>query len=103
MRHATNLGCSLRIKSKGKREKAFSEVAGQEDFSGKLADAIANPMSSESVALKNLIKPLVKIVGSKVDWTPLQRSATVGRLYALNQFFNLSTWFITISPAMRNS
>ena len=80
MRHATNLGCSLRIKSKGKREKAFSELAGEEDFSGKLADAIANPKSSQSVALKKLIKPLVKIVGSKVDWTPLQRSGTVGRL-----------------------
>ena len=103
VRHASNLGCSLRIKSKGKREKAFSELAGQDDFSGKLAEAIANPKSSESIALKKLIKPLVKIVGSKVDWTPLQRSGTVGRLYALNQFFNLSTWFITISPAMRNS
>ena len=53
--------------------------------------------------MKKLIKPLVKTVGSKVDWTPLQRSGTVGRLYALNQFFNLSTWFITIFPAMRNS
>ena len=100
VRHATNLGCSLRIKSKGEREKTFSEMVGQEDFSGKLAGAIANPKSSESLALKKLIKPLVKIVGSKVDWTPLQRSGTVGRLYALNQFFNLSTWFITISPAM---
>ena len=103
MRHASNLGCSLRIKSMGKREKAFTDVAGQDDFPGKLAEAIANPKSSESIALKKLIKPLVKIVGSKVDWTPLQRSGTVGRLYALNQFFNLSTWFITISPAMRNS
>ena len=78
MRHATNLGCSLRIKSKGKREKAFTDVAGQDDFSGKLAEAIANPKSSESIALKKLIKPLVKIVGSKVDWTPLRRSGTVG-------------------------
>ena len=103
VRHATNLGCSLRIKSKGKREKAFSELAEDEEFSSKLADAVANPKSAESIALKKLIKPLVKIVGSKVDWTPLQRSGTLGRLYALNQFFNLSTWFITISPAMLNS
>ena len=73
---------------------------GQEDFSGKLADTIANLKSSESIALRKLIKPLVKIVGSKVDWTPLQRFGTVGRLYALNQ---LSTWFITISHTMRNS
>ena len=57
VRHASNLGCSLRIKSKGKREKAFSELAGKEDFADKLADAIANPKSSQSVALKKLIKP----------------------------------------------
>ena len=32
VRHATNLGCALGIKCKGKREKAFSDVAGQENF-----------------------------------------------------------------------
>ena len=103
IRHATNLGCNLRIKSSGKREKAFADLTAEENFSEKLADAVANPTSSQAAAFKKVIKPLVKIVGSKVDWTPLQRSATVGRLYALNQFFNMSTWFITISPAMRNS
>ena len=103
IRHATNLGCNLRIKSSGKREKAFADLTAEENFSEKLADAVANPTSSQAAAFKKVIKPLVKIVGSKVDWTPLQRSATVGRLYALNQFFNMSTWFITISPAMRIS
>ena len=55
-----------------KREKAFSELS-EENFSSKLADAVAKPKSSQSVALKKLIKHLVKTVGSKVDWTLLQR------------------------------
>ena len=55
-----------------KREKALSELS-EQNFSSKLADAIAKPKSSQSVDLKKLIKPLVKTVEYKVDWTLLQR------------------------------
>ena len=73
MRLASNIGRILRIKSMGiEREKAFSELV-EENFYSKLAETIAKPKSSQSVALKKLIKPSVKIVGSKLDWTLLQR------------------------------
>ena len=79
------------------------DMAADENFGDKLKNTINNPQSEEAKAFKKVVAPMVKIVGGKIPWTPLERAGTVARLYAMNHLFNLSTFFITISPSMRNS
>ena len=101
-RHAANLGASIRIKTKGNRAMAFTKLTSSEGFRGQLEKAIKNPNTSESRQLKQVVGPLIKI-GAKVPWRPIERSSMISRFYALAQFFNAPCFFITISPAMRNT
>ena len=103
LRHSTNSGVAFRIKKGGKKETAFVDMCNEPGFRDKVANAVENPKSKEARELKKIISPLVKIVGSQVDWTPLERSGTLGKLYAMFQFFNPACFFITLSPAMMNS
>ena len=103
LRHSTNRGVAFRIKKGGPREDAFTNMCNEPGFKEKVARAVDNPDSKEARGLKKIIAPLVKIVGSQVDWTPLERSGTLGILYAMAQFFNNATYFVTISPSMKNS
>ena len=102
-RHAANLGSSIRIKSKGNRAMAFTNLTSSDDFGKKLERAIKNPKTSEARNLKQVVGPLVKIVGVKVPWSSIERSSMISRFYALAQFFNAPCFFITISPSMRNT
>ena len=46
---------------------------------------------------------MIRIVGTTIPWSPLQRQSALPRLYAMSHFFGLPFIFFTISPSTRNS
>ena len=65
--------------------------------------AVNNPMGEEARWISKSVLPFLRIVGSQVKWSSLERSNFLTHLYAMNQFFGLSFLFVTLSPSMRNS
>ena len=81
----------------------LTELVNADDFESRLADAVKNPKGSEARDIAKKVIPFLKIVGSGVAWSSFERSHTLTRLYAMNQFFGISFMFITLSPSMRNT
>ena len=103
MRRQTNRNVSLRVDRKDPRTAELMELVNEDGFKNKLQHAVENPNSKEAVDIKKKVLPLVKILGSKVKWSPFERKSTLGRHYALYHAFGLPFLFGTISPGMRNS
>ena len=79
------------------------EIVNREDFRDMLSHAISNPDSEHAKNIKRKVLPLLKVIGSKVKWSPFERKCTLGRHYALYHAYGLPLLFGTISPGMRNS
>ena len=58
------------------------DMVNSEDFRANLSHAINNPNSKHVQNIKRKILPLLKIIGSKVKWSPFERKSTLGRHYA---------------------
>ena len=102
MRSAVN-GVSFRINKSCDRENDLIDLMSEPGFRQKILASIREPKSEAAREIKKKLQPFLKIIGGKIDWTPLHRSGTLGKLYAMAQFFNSANIFGTISPAMRHS
>ena len=103
IRHETNLKVSMRVKGNDVRTRKLTKLVNEHDFEERLRMAVENPMGDEARRISKSVLPFLRIVGSKVKWSSLERSNTLTHLYAMNQFFGLSFLFVTLSPSMRNS
>ena len=103
IRHETNLKVSMRVKGNDERTRKLTKIVNEHDFEERLRIAVDNPTGEEARRISKSVLPFLKIVGSKVKWSSMERSNTLTHLYAMNQFFGLSFLFVTLSPSMRNS
>ena len=102
MRRQTNKEVSIRVNRGDSRTVELMEIVNQEGFVNDLQTAILDPNSEEARRIKKNILPLVKILGSKVKWSPMERKSTLSRHYGLYHAFGLPFIFGTISPGMRD-
>ena len=102
LRHETNLKVSLRVKGNDRLTQELTQLFNAPNFEEKLSIAVKDENSPEASEINKKVLPFLKIVGSRVSWSSLERANTLSRLYAMNQFFGTSFMFITISPSMRN-
>ena len=103
LRHDTNVKVSVKVRGNDAKTQELTQLVNEEDFEARLLTAIKNPTSMEAKEISKKVLPLLKIVGSRVGWSSLERSNTLTRLYAMNQFFGTSFLFVTLSPSMRNT
>ena len=103
IRHETNLKVSLRVKGNDRLTEKLTHLVNEPDFERKLSIAVKDENSPEAREINKKVIPFLKIVGSQVSWSSLERANTLTRLYAMNQFFGTSFMFVTISPSMRNA
>ena len=103
MRRQTNNRVSLRVKRADQKTEQLMDMVNREDFREMLNHAVSNPNSDQAKNIKRNVLPLLKIIGSKVKWSPFERKSTLGRHYALYHAYGLPLLFGTISPGMRNS
>ena len=103
MRRQTNRSVSLRVNRGDARTADLMKMVNEDDFQVDLKLAIDEPESKQATMLKKKVLPLLKILGSKIKWSPFERKSTLGRHYALYHAFGLPFIFGTISPGMRNS
>ena len=93
----------MRVKGNDKKTQKLIKLVNEEHFEEFLRNAIDNPGGEEARKISKTVLPFLKIVGSQVSWSSLERSNALTHLYAMNQFFGLSFLFVTLSPSMRNS
>ena len=103
IRHETNLKVSMRVKGNDKKTQKLIKLVNGENFEKRLRKAVNNPEEEEAKEISRTVLPFLKIVGSQVSRSSLERSNALTHLYAMNQFFGLSFLFVTLSPSMRNS
>ena len=103
IRHETNLRVSIRVKANDKRTRKLTNMVNATDFQERLMAAANDPMGEDARWIYKSVLPFLKIVGSQIKWSSIERSNALTHLYAMNQFFGLSFLFVTLSPSMRNS
>ena len=102
-RHSTNSKVSIKLRNGKQREQNFVTLVNNEQFQNDLSYAVENKQSPTAKRLMNCLLPMVKIVGTTIPWSPLQRQSALPRLYGMCHFFSLPFIFFTISPSTRNS
>ena len=103
MRRQTNRAVSIRVDNRDARTESLMNMVNEPQFANQMKIAVDDPKSLEASNVKKHILPLLKTVGSKVKWSPIERKATLSRHYALYHALGMPFLFGTISPEMRNS
>lgn len=75
----------------------FEKVKDDPDLANKFVQAKADPDGKVARALSRKIEPLLRNVGSKVPYSPQERSAGISRMYALCHTYGPPTSFFTTS------
>ena len=81
----------------------FEELCNTEDLESQLEYAIKNEESEESKKLVKAFHDLISVVGGHTPWTTGERQRTLGKLYAMTNFFGLPSFFITMAPCIADS
>ena len=103
MRRQTNQGVSIRVDRGDPRTDQVMKQVNEEGFLDDLKIASKDANSEEAKRIRKTILPLVKLFGSKIKWSPMERKSSLSKHYALYHAFGLPFLFGTISPGMRNS
>ncbi|MDR3426091.1 DUF6570 domain-containing protein, partial [Silvimonas sp.] len=82
---------------------AFLALANDPSLPAKLAQATKDPTCPAAQDLLRTVTPLIRVTSSRVQYSVQAREAVLSRIKAMNNFFGLPSWFITIAPADINS
>ena len=102
-RFEASKGCSLRIKNTSSSTQNFTDMVNAVDFKSKIDRCVAQPESSEARALGQRIATLIKLSGSRVPWSAMERAAALPRILSMIMFFGPPAYFVTISPSDNDS
>lgn len=104
-RHSEIKNCSMFFKHKHptKARLKFEELCNTENLESQLEYAIKNEDSEESKKLAKAFHDLISVVGGHTPWTTGERQRTLGKLYAMTNFFGLPSFFITMAPCIADS
>ena len=99
-RHTLSRQIASRVKVDHKTShQDFLTLWSKPEFSARLDAAIGNPDLKESKSLQRHIMRHIETFSSKVPWSPGERKACLGHIYAMYHYGGLPTWYYTISPA----
>ena len=67
-----NRNVSLRVDRRDERTIELMELINEPDFRDNLQSAVEAPNSEEALNIKKKFLPLIKILGSKIKWSPFE-------------------------------
>ena len=104
-RHAEIKNCStfFRHKHRTQARLKFEELCNTENLESRLEYAIKNEDSQDAKYLTKAFHELISVVGGRTPWTTGERQRTLGKLYAMTNFFGLPSFFITMAPCIADS
>lgn len=94
---ACSRAVAYEAKSDSKHLAALRELLESEDFDSNLANAISDPDGSDAKRLLIKITPLLRAVGRKVPYSPLERKNELPDLYGMEQRLGPHTEWVTFS------
>ena len=74
-----------------------------ENLEQRLEYAIKNEDSEDAKKFTKAFHELLSVVGGRTPWTTGERRRTLGKLYAITNFFGLPSFFITMAPCIADS
>ena len=80
IRHDTNLKVSIRVKANDNRTRKLTNLVNAADFHERLRAAANDPMGEDARWISKSVLPFLKIVGSHVKWSSLERSNALKHL-----------------------
>jgi hypothetical protein len=89
---------ALYVKNHPQTFSEFAAVVGDEEFTRDLNTAVARPNSKTAKKVISKVSPFLRAVGSQVDYGPLQRNGSMGRMLAMIYRYGLPSFFVTTSP-----
>ena len=104
-RHSEIKNCSTFFKHKHRTQARikFEELCNMENCEQRLEYAIKNEDSDDAKKLTKAFHELISVVGGRTPWTTGERQRTLGKLYAMTNFFGLPSFFITMAPCIADS
>ena len=84
-------------KHRTKARLMFEELCNSENLESQLEHAIRNEESENAKKLAKAFHDLISVVGGHTPWTTGERQRTLGKLYAMTNFFGLPSFFITMA------
>ena len=98
-----NSSMFFKHKHRTKARVMFEELCNTENLESQLEYAIKNEDSEEAKKLAKAFHELISVVGGHTPWTSGERQRTLGKLYAMTNFFGLPSFFITMAPCIADS
>ena len=104
-RHSEIKNCSTFFKHKHRTQARmkFEELCNMENLEQRLEYALKNEDSEDAKNLTKAFHDLISVVGGRTPWTTGERQRTLGKLYAMTNFFGLPSFFITMAPCIADS
>ena len=98
-----NSSMFFKHKHRTKARLMFEELCNNENLESQLEHAIKNEESENAKKLAKAFHDLISVVGGHTPWTTGERQRTLGKLYAMTNFFGLPSFFITLAPCIADS
>ena len=98
-----NSSMFFKHKHRTKARVMFEELCNTENLESQLEYGIKNEDSEEAKKLAKAFHDLISVVGGQTPWTTGERQRTLGKLYAMTNFFGLPSFFITMAPCIADS
>lgn len=98
-RHHALMATAVKVKADPHAMTAFEKMVNEPNFDTILKEAQANPESAQARAILRVVSPLIRSVGRKIPYSPLERNHALTMMYSYTQYFGPPNLFVTISPA----
>ena len=102
-RHSASRMCSAKMYSRKVGVRKFIDTINEPHFDADMAAAIRNPNNRRSKAFLNKLLPNIKSSGHRVPFGPIERQESKYKLYSMCHFFNVPSFFLTVTPNDINS
>ena len=102
-RHSTIRNTASFFKKNTNARRKFEDMCNDEDLQDRLKAAVGNDSTEDARKLNKEFTNLINVVGGYTPWSTTERQKTLGRLYALANFFGPPSFFFTLAPCIADS
>ena len=102
-RHCTVRNAASFFKKNTNARYKFEELLNDEDLQERLVAAVQDNSTPDAKKLNKEFTNLINVVGGYTPWSTTERQKTLGRLYAMANFFGPPSFFFTLSPCIADS
>ena len=102
-RHCAIRNTASFFKKNTNARRKFESLCNEEGLQERLKAAIEDNSTSDAKKLNKEFTNLINVVGGCIPWSTTERQKTLGRLYAMANFFGPPSFFFTLAPCIADS